>query len=128
MSLRFKRHYTREEARDLLPQVRQWLERLQQLRDQIELYDKQSEPMIQAGDDIGGQRVNKWIANTTEFKRLMHEFESREIQVKDLQRGQIDFPTLIGDKEACLCWEQGEEDIRNWHELDSGNAGEQRAS
>jgi len=117
MPHRFHRHYTREEARQLLPRVRQWLERLQHLHQQIQLYDKQTRLMIAAGDDIGGRRVNEWIANTAEFKHLMREFESREIQVRDLERGQIDFPTLIGDKEACLCWEQGEEDVSNWREL-----------
>lgn len=126
MPRRFSKHYTRDEARELLPQIRQWLNRLNQLRNKIKLYDQQSSPMLNAGDDLGGNRVNEWIADTAEFKRLMHEFESREIEVKDLQRGLIDIPTLIGDKEVFLCWEQDEEDITHWHDLDTGYSGRER--
>jgi uncharacterized protein (DUF2164 family) len=36
MAHRFKKHYTREEAQALLPQIRQWLERLNELRQQLE--------------------------------------------------------------------------------------------
>ena len=40
--------------------------------------------------------------------------------MKDIERGLIDFPTMIGDKEAFLCWEQDEDDITHWHDLESG--------
>ena len=36
MEHRFDKHYTREEARELLPQIRQWLERLNRLRRELE--------------------------------------------------------------------------------------------
>lgn len=123
MPRRFTRHYTRDQARELLPRVRQWLQRLNELHEWIKRYDQQSENMLSVGDDLGGDRVNQWIAKTTEFKQLMHEFTSREIQVKDIERGLLDFPTLIGDKEAFLCWEKDEEDIVHWHDLDAGYSG-----
>ena len=123
MSRRYHHHYTRDEARKLLPQIRQWLDRLSQLREKIKLYDQQSGPMIQAGDDLGGNRVNEWIADTTEFNQVMHEFESRDLQIKNLEFGRIDFPTLIGDKEALLIWEQDEDDVVNWHEIDDDDSG-----
>ena len=53
----------------------------------------------------------------------MLEFQRREIQVKDIDRGLIDFPALLGGKEVFLCWEQDEEDIEFWHDLDAGYAG-----
>ena len=40
MKHRFNKHYTRDEARALLPQIRQWLERLNQLRHLLERYEK----------------------------------------------------------------------------------------
>jgi hypothetical protein len=123
MARHFNRHYTRDEARELLPEIRLWLERLNILREKIATYDRQSESMLRSGDDLGGNRVNEWIANTAEFKSLLREFDVREIQVKDIERGLIDFPTLRGDKEAFLCWELGEDDIGNWHEIDSGFGG-----
>jgi hypothetical protein len=46
--------------------------------------------------------------------------------LKDLERGLIDFPAIIGGKEVFLCWEQDEEDIEFWHDLDAGYAGRER--
>ncbi|MBG86807.1 MAG: hypothetical protein CMO80_07900 [Verrucomicrobiales bacterium] len=123
MPWKFNKHYSREEARDLLPRVSGWLERLQSLHEQIARYDQQSEFSLRSGDDLGGRRVNDWVIHTSEFKTVLREFEVREIQIKNIERGLIDFPTLMGNKEAFLCWEQGEEDITNWHELDSENTG-----
>lgn len=126
MARQFTKHYTRDEARELLPDVSRWLESLNLLREKIATYDRQSESMLRSGDDLGGNRVNEWIVNTSEFKSLLREFEVREIQVKDIERGLIDFPTIMGDKEAFLCWEQGEEDIVNWHDLDAGFGGREK--
>ena len=60
------------------------------------------------------------------WKRCCCEFQRREIQVKDIDRGLMDFPAIIGGKEVFLCWEQDEEDIEFWHELDAGYAGRER--
>jgi len=38
----------------------------------------------------------------------------------------IDFPAIIGGNEVFLCWEQDEEDIEFWHDLESGYAGRER--
>ncbi len=121
--MRFEKHYTVEEARQLLPDLRQWLNRLNLLRKKIALYDEQSGAMLRSGDDLGGNRVNQWISDYSEFKALMKEFSSREIQIKDLERGLVDFPAVIGGKEVFLCWEQDDEDIEFWHDLEGGFAG-----
>lgn len=78
------------------------------------------------GCDIGGPTVNKWIRTLANMKEQFVEFQSREIQIKDLGRGLIDFPAVIGGKEVFLCWEQDEEDIEFWHDLDTGYAGRER--
>ena len=57
---------------------------------------------------------------------MLQEFQRREIQVKDLQRGLVDFPAMLEGREVFLCWEQDEEDIEFWHELDGGYAGRER--
>lgn len=45
------------------------------------------------------------------------------IEVKDLNEGLIDFPSLRGDRVVFLCWRLGEERIRYWHDIDAGFAG-----
>jgi len=54
------------------------------------------------------------------------EFFERQIQLKDIDRGLIDFPSFLGGKEVFLCWELGEDDVEFWHELDTGYAGRER--
>lgn len=124
--MRFETHYTREEARALLPKVRKWLKRLVDLRGELEKYDKRINSMMAPGRDLGGAVVNSWVKALAEVKTVLLEFQRRDIQIKDLDRGLIDFPAIIADKEVFLCWEQQEEDIEFWHDLDAGYAGRER--
>jgi hypothetical protein len=126
MSHRFEKHYTREEATALLPQVRTWLERLAHLRQELERSDKRLSSLMSPGNDLGGDLVNRWIRTLAEMQGLLGEFQQREIQVKDVDRGLIDFPAIIGGREVFLCWELGEERVEFWHDLDSGYGGRER--
>jgi hypothetical protein len=57
------------------------------------------------------------------FQEILGEFERGEIQLKDIERGLIDFPAFVGGKEVFLCWEKSEADVEFWHDLDTGYAG-----
>jgi hypothetical protein len=122
----FDKHYTRDEARALLPQLRQWLQRLDQLRKDLERFDKRMSGLAADGHDIGGETVNRWIRALADMQEILSEFQRRQIFIKDLQRGLVDFPAIIGGREVFLCWEQDEEDIEFWHDLDTGFAGRER--
>jgi hypothetical protein len=126
MGFQFKTHYTVEQARQLMPDIRKWLAELVRRRDQVTKLDEQFTHMHSAGSDIGGADVNEWIKALCIMRRLLNEFESREIQIKDLERGLIDFPALLGGREVFLCWEKDEEDIEFWHDLDTGYSGRER--
>jgi hypothetical protein len=123
MEHQFQKHYTREEARALLPQIRKWLNQLARLRLDIETNDRRLEGLLASGQDLGGDMVNKSMQLLAEIKPLLLEFQSREIFIKDMERGLIDFPALIGGREVFLCWEKDDEDIEFWHDIDSGYAG-----
>jgi hypothetical protein len=45
------------------------------------------------------------------------------VQVKDVDSGLVDFPSLRDGEEVLLCWLLGEDEIRFWHTLDGGFAG-----
>jgi hypothetical protein len=126
MLYQFRKHYSRDEARSLLPQIRGWLEQLAQQRDRIAKLEKRLTPLLAQGQDAGGATVNELLKCFARFKTLLNEFRQRDIQVKDLDRGLIDFPALMGGREIFLCWEQDEEDIEFWHDLDAGYAGRER--
>ena len=124
--MRFVKHYTLDEARALLPQIRRWLKRILQLRAELEKHDKRLQSLREPGRDLGGEPVHSWVRTMADIKEVLLEFQRREIQLKDLDRGLLDFPAIIGGKEAFLCWEQDEEDIEFWHGLDAGYAGRER--
>ena len=123
MSHHYAKHYTPEAARLLLPDVRQWLRRLVESRGNLEKLDARIAALRTAGDDLGGDTVNEWARVMAEIRQVLLEFHRREIQIKDLDRGLIDFPAIIGGREVFLCWEQGEDDIGFWHDLDAGYGG-----
>jgi hypothetical protein len=126
MSLRFRNHYTVEEARALLPKIREWLTEIHQLRRRLKQLDERIAQMISGGADAGGEAVQAQIKLLAELQSALREFQSREIQIKDAERGLVDFPAIVGGKEVFLCWEQDEDDIEFWHDLDSGYAGRER--
>ena len=49
-----------------------------------------------------------------------------QFQIKDLQRGLIDFPAIIGGREVFFCREQDEDDIEYWHDIDAGFEGREK--
>jgi hypothetical protein len=126
MAPQFRKHYTREEARALLPQLRVWLKRLAQLQADLVAASARLGGLMAPGSDVGGQLVNQQVRAIADLEEVLREFRRREIQIKDLERGLVDFPAIIGGKEVFLCWEQEEEDIEFWHELDAGYAGRER--
>jgi hypothetical protein len=126
MAHRFKTHYTREEARALLPLIRTWLEQLSFARRELEKLDRQISQMLGLGDDLGGEMINKYVKTLAQCKDILQRFAGREIMIKDLDRGLIDFPAFVGGKEVFLCWEKGEEDVEFWHDLDTGFGGRER--
>lgn len=125
MAHRFDKHYTREQVRSLLPQVRIWLAQLTEKREELEKQEKRLQSMMSPGRDIGGTTVNGWVRTLAAIQGLLQEFYSREIQIKDLERGLLDFPAIMEDREVFLCWESAEEDVGFWHDLEAGYAGRQ---
>ena len=61
------------------------------------------------------------VAN--EIGLLVAELESAGVQVKDLDRGLVDFPALRDGEEVLLCWQVGEGEVAYWHGLEEGFAG-----
>jgi len=126
MAHQFSKHYTLQEARALLPRVRLWLEELGRLQDRLRALDKRVGQLVAEGDDAGGASVNQLVRTLGDCKTVLERFRSREIQVKDINRGLVDFPALRAGREVFLCWEKDEDDIEFWHDLESGYAGRER--
>jgi hypothetical protein len=124
--MRHSRHYTLEEASALLPWVAEQLDRLRSARDRLGDVDARA-ALAATGQTNGGGHAGKVVSEGfLELRELMLELGEREIVLRDLDRGLIDFPSLRGDEEVYLCWEEGEAEIGFWHEPEAGFAGRRR--
>jgi len=126
VNFKFSKHYTVEEAHALLPRVREWLGQVESFEKRLAELDTRLRSLASSGHDLGGDTVNAAVKVRAELQAVAQEFQSREIQIKDLERGLIDFPALRDGKEIFLCWEKDEDEIGFWHDLDSGFPGRER--
>ena len=116
-------HYSLEEASALLPRVVELIEHMRSARDR--LGDAQARAALaDAGQTNGGGQPGRTISEGfLELREAMLELRAREIVLRDLDRGLVDFPAVRDGQEIYLCWEEGEEQIAFWHEPDAGFAG-----
>jgi hypothetical protein len=123
VTLRHERHYSLEEARALLPRVRELLETLRRARDR--LGDAEARAALEeAGQANGGGQPGRVVSEGfLERREAMREFREREVVLRDLDRGLVDFPALRDGDEVYLCWEEGEPEIGFWHDPESGFGG-----
>ena len=126
MEHQFTKHYTVDEARALIPQLRQWIEKVQLIRTRLDKQDDRLGQLLSAGNDCGGPLVNDWLRNVSALRKILYKFQELEIQVKDINRGLVDFPAFKGGREVFLCWEMDEDDVEYWHDLDTGYAGREK--
>lgn len=52
----------------------------------------------------------------------LRELAALGLEVRDLELGLVDFPTLLGSEPAFLCWKLGEPHVAFWHAADRGHA------
>jgi hypothetical protein len=121
--VRHERHYTVEEANAVLAWVS---DRLAAMRDaHARLTDEEARAALAGGaPGNGGGRPGRQVGEAfVELQAGLGALSGREIILRDLERGLIDFPAVLDGEEVYLCWIDGEPEIGFWHELDAGYAG-----
>ena len=121
--------FTLEEANAVLPAVRQILQRLKKSRKSLSAYraaaKKAAERAEEGGGGIDGGLLYAQLL--TKFAAQMTELETMGVQLKDFDRGLVDFPSLRDGRVVLLCWQLGEGDtLEWWHDIDAGFAGRTR--
>ena len=119
------RHYTLAEANAAIPWVVERIERLRSAR--VRLTDEEvREALSEAAPLNGGGEPGRAVSEAfLDMRSALAELQATEIVLRDLDRGLIDFPALREGREVYLCWEEGEDEIGYWHDLDSGYGGRQ---
>lgn len=128
------RFFTLLEAEGFLPEVERLLRSSIQAKQDYESGDAELNQIAQRITLMGGVTIKREevVASRTRkdssarvLKAAMERIEEIGCQVKDLETGLIDFPTLYRDREVYLCWKLGESSIRFWHHIEDGFRGRQ---
>lgn len=118
--------FTVAEANALLPTVQQILKRIQLARKKLASYQNQAKAAAENADQGGGgMRDGLRYANfLIDFTSQTSELDVLGVQLKDFDRGLVDFPSLRDGRVVLLCWQIGEGDeLEWWHNVEDGFAG-----
>jgi hypothetical protein len=122
----FDRYFTVDEANSLLPELRDILQQVQAIRDRVMVDWEQARPVMRAAkQNGGGVEGNAYLTDMQSLNGRLRRLAEIGVQLKDLDRGLVDFPAWREDHEVFLCWHLGEDAVRFWHELDTGYSGRQ---
>ena len=118
--------FTVQEANALLPNVRTIVGKIQRSHRQISRYREDAKKAAEAAERGGGGFTDgvAYAAVLTELTNHLAELEALGVQLKDFERGLVDFPSLRDGRVVLLCWQLGEGDeLEFWHDVDAGFAG-----
>jgi hypothetical protein len=130
------RFFTPAEANEMLGLVRPLAERLVEARRSLVTLGSELEEiqLLVAGNGSSvdptrvGELQEAVSRGAAEVASAVRELQDLGVQVKDIDRGLVDFPARhpeSGDP-VLLCWELGEPEVEHWHDLGAGFAGRKR--
>lgn len=122
----FRRFYTREEVRAMLPELRALLPRLREAHRAMQSLELKLRSLTADGSDYGGRLVHDYLHSVLAFKAILLPLMEQDIVVSDFDRGVVNFPAIMGGREVLLVWEESEADIEFWMEIHSPGSGPQR--
>ncbi len=126
-----ERMFTLEEANDLVPWLEERFEAMAPLRAELVRQQEELLSLLRRRRSNGHSSSEEEIAETervvSELTRRLQEavaeITGRGIQVRDIGRGLVDFPSNREGDIVYLCWQRGEPSIDWWHPTDTGFAG-----
>ncbi|PZS02778.1 MAG: DUF2203 domain-containing protein [Candidatus Chloroheliales bacterium] len=126
-----RKFYTVEEANRILPELTAILQQMQGAKEQILAHRDELEQLEQVAASNGhAQHAEELTAQLDALVRLLNNRLERlndaSIELRDLDDGLLDFPSLRGTRMIWLCWKLGELQVAFWHELNTGFTSRQK--
>ena len=120
-----RRHFTVAEANAAIPWVVERVDRLRSARERLNDEEART-ALTEAAPQNGGGAAGRVVSEAfLDLQSALRELQALEIVLRDLERGLVDFPAIRDGREVYLCWEEGEDEVAWWHELDTGFGGRQ---
>ena len=120
--------FTVEEANELLPTVRRVVEKIRGAHAQV-TGSQEAARVAASGAELGGGGMPggaQYVRALTTLSGRVRQLEELGVQLKDYERGLVDFPSMRDGRLVLLCWQWGEGDrIEWWHDPEAGFAGRQ---
>ncbi len=130
----FMKTFSLDEAQSLLPILESLLRRAIDAKASASLVEAELQMLSRKIFLSGGLLVDvaavarKRVAQRASVQQAqdaIQEIDSIGVQVKDLDKGLLDFPYQAGEQIVLLCWQLGEAKIDYWHTVEAGFQGRQ---
>ena len=127
--------FTVEDANRLAAEIRPRLERLVMRKREFDALERRMGILLVATSGAAPDNPDTLELRSLEEKRRrlgesigkgVQELHAKGVVVKDVDRGLVDFYSLMGDRLVFLCWQVSEPEVSHWHPLQDGFAGRQQ--
>lgn len=120
--------FTVEQANRMLPLVRRIVEDAVRdyfrWQDRVREFELASVRSTVAAPDLIAVELEKDVQRLAEsIDSYVHEIQQLGVQIKSIESGIIDFPSMYEGRPILLCWKLGEESVEFWHDADGGFPG-----
>jgi len=124
--------FTLEEANAALPELSSLIRQVNTRRQDliylhVELEGLRSQQGHNQPDAQLGRRIAEKEAEVSGIRKdlrdLAQTVDAMGCTLRDYERGLVDFPAIIEQQPAYLCWRMGEESVQFWHGPEEGFAG-----
>jgi hypothetical protein len=117
------RHYTPEQANLISPAVGRIVKRIRDARRRLALESFDTDFSTLAELTGGAWPGREHAEAALEVALGFDHLERLDVVVRDLERGVVDFPSLLDGQEVYLCWLVDEPHVGHWHAVESGFGG-----
>src|SRR5262249_43625903 len=129
-----KKLFTPSQANQALPLVRAIVRDIADLARDLRERHERVERLLRNGASGLGQAYQEELqqlhselqGQQEQMREYIQELSDLGVELKDPNRGLVDFPAWINDHEVYLCWRLGEPQVNYWHELEAGFAGRRK--
>ncbi len=120
--------FTLSEANALLPTVRRIAQAISRGHGAVVALQGAARVAAEHAERGGGFMPEgvRYVKSLMSLAESTGELEALGVQLKDYERGLLDFPSMREGRVVLLCWQLGEGDqLEWWHDMESGFAGRQ---
>jgi len=115
------RLFTLAEANRMIPQLSTHLHTIKQaktvlVRTRPDIQKASAKAAYGGGSSVGPL----YISSLQQISSNLQEIQEMGVLVKDVDMGLCDFPHLKDGRVVFLCWKFGEQEIKWWHETNTG--------